>query len=49
MEEAIIEIGHVTHFFSKINVAIVELMLPLAIGDRILIKGPLTDFDQTVQ
>jgi hypothetical protein len=49
LEEAIIEIGHVTHFFSKINVAIVELMLPLAIGDRILIKGPLTDFDQTVQ
>ena len=48
MEEAIIEIGHVTHFFPKINVAIVELMLPLAIGDRILIKGPLTDFEQIV-
>ena len=48
MEEAIIEIGQVTHFFSKINVAVVELTLPLSVGDRILIKGPLTEFDQTV-
>jgi len=48
LEEAIIEIGQVTHFFSKINVAVVELTLPLSVGDRILIKGPLTEFDQTV-
>jgi hypothetical protein len=49
MEEAIIEIGHVSHVFSKINVAIVELTLPLSVGDHILIKGPLTDFEQIVQ
>jgi putative protease len=48
LEEAIIEIGQVTHFFSKISVAVVELTLPLSVGDRILIKGPLTEFDQTV-
>jgi putative protease len=48
LEEAIIEIGQVTHFFSKISVAIVELTLPLSVGDRILIKGLLTEFDQTV-
>ena len=48
MEEAIIEIGQVTHFFSKISVAVVELTLPLSVGDRILIKGLLTEFDQTV-
>jgi putative protease len=48
LEEAIIEIGQVTHFFSKISAAVVELTLPLSIGDRILIKGPLTEFDQTV-
>jgi U32 family peptidase len=48
LEEAIIEIGQVKHFFSKINVAAVELTLPLSVGNRILIKGPLTDFDQTV-
>ena len=49
VEDAIIEIGHVAHFFSKISVAVVELMLPLSVGDRILIKGPSTDFEQTVE
>ncbi len=49
VEDAIIEIGHVAHFFSKISVAVVELMLPLSIGDRILIKGPSTDFEQSVE
>lgn len=48
VEEAIIEIGHVRHFFSKIGVAVVELTLPLAVGDRIIVKGPVTDFEQTV-
>ena len=49
MEEAIIEIGYVSHFFSKINVAIIELTLPLSLGDHILVKGPSTDFDQKVE
>ena len=49
VEEAVIEIGHVTHFFSKISVAVVKLMLPLSVGDRILVKGPSTDFEQTVE
>ena len=48
-EEDIIEIGHITHFFSKINVAVLELTLPLAVGDQILVKGPSTDFEQTVE
>jgi putative protease len=48
LEEPIIQIGHITHFFSRIHVAIIELTLPLSVGDRILVKGPLTDFDQTV-
>ncbi len=48
MDEAIIEIGHISHFFSKINVAIIELTLTLSAGDHILVKGPLTDFDQKV-
>ena len=48
-EEDIIEVGHVTHFFSKINVAVLELTAPLAVGDRILVKGPTTDFEQAVE
>ena len=48
-EENIVEVGHVTHFFSKISVAVVELKAPLAVGDRILVKGPSTDFEQVVE
>jgi len=47
-EENVIEVGHVTHFFTKINVAVVELSATLAVGDTILIKGPTTDFEQVV-
>jgi GTPase len=48
-EEDIIEVGQITHFFSKISVAVVELTAPLANGDRILIKGPSTDLEQVVE
>jgi len=48
-EENVIEIGHITHFFSKINVAVLELTAPLSVGDRILVKGPTTDFEQVVE
>jgi GTPase len=47
-EENVIEVGHVTHFFTRINVAVVELSATLAVGDTILIKGPTTDFEQVV-
>ena len=48
-EENVVEVGHITHFFAKISVAVVELTVPLAVGDRILIKGPTTDFEQVVE
>ena len=47
-EENVIEVGYITHFFSKINVAVLELTAPLAVGDRIIVKGPTTDFEQVV-
>jgi translation elongation factor EF-1alpha len=47
-EENVVEIGRITHFFSKINVAIIELKAPLNVGDTIAIKGPNTDFEQVV-
>jgi putative protease len=43
------EIGKVTHFFSKISVAVVELTATLSVGDKIRIQGPTTDFEQTVE
>ena len=48
-EENIVQVGHITHFFSKISVAVVELTAPLAVGERILVKGPSTDFEQIVE
>ena len=48
-EENVVQVGHITHFFSKIGVAVVELTAPLAVGDSILVKGPSTDFEQVVE
>jgi len=48
-EENVVEVGRVTHFFSKISVAVIELTAPLAIGDTIVVKGPTTDFEQAVE
>lgn len=48
-EENIVKVGTITHFFSKISVAVIELTAPLAVGDTILVKGPTTDFEQKVE
>jgi len=48
-EDNVVQVGHITHFFSKIGVAVLELTAPLAVGDRILVKGPSTDFEQVVE
>ncbi len=46
MEE---EIGRITHYFSKINVGVLELSKgKLQVGDTIHIKGHTTDFYQKV-
>lgn len=42
-------IGKVTHYFSNIEVAVVELLSPLSIGETIrIVGGEATDFEQTV-
>jgi len=48
-EEEVAEIGKITHFFSKINVAVIELTAPLNVGETILVKGPTTDLEQVVE
>ena len=48
MEEKPEEIGKIAHFFSKINVAVVDLTAPINVGDKIRVMGPTTDFEQTV-
>jgi len=49
MEEQPQEIGIVTHFFSKISVAVIELKAQLSVGDKIRIMGPTTDSEQIVE
>ena len=41
-------IGKVTHFFGKINVAVIELSAGLKVGDKIKFKKGEEEFEQTV-
>jgi putative protease len=42
------EVGEVTHYYARIRVAIVRLRASLSLGERILIKGATTHFEQDV-
>jgi putative protease len=42
------EVGKITHFFGRINVAVLEVSETISVGDKIAIKGPTTDIEQTV-
>jgi len=42
-------IGKVTHYFSKIGVAVIELSDTLKVGETIRIVGGETDFDQVIE
>jgi len=43
------EIGKITHFYSRLSVAVVDLREPLKVGDIIHIRGHTTDFVQPVE
>lgn len=42
-------IGRVTHYYSKIGVAILELDKPLKAGEKIAVIGSTTDIEQDVK
>ena len=42
------EVGKVTHYFTKLGVAIIELTDTLKVGDKIHIKGATSDFKQKI-
>lgn len=43
-------IGKITHFFSKIEVGIIEITKgSLEVGDKIHVKGATTDFEQEIK
>jgi len=43
------EIGRVEDYFAKVGVVALRLGRPLAVGDRIRIRGHTTDFSQKVK
>lgn len=48
-ERKLEEVGEVAHYYKKIGVAVIDLKASLSVGDRILIRGATTDFEQTVK
>ncbi len=42
-------IGKITHYFSKIGVAVIELSDDIKVGDKIRIEGATTSFEQVVE
>jgi putative protease len=43
------EIGKISHFFSHISVAVIELTDTLKVGDEIHVQGATSDFTQKVE
>jgi translation elongation factor EF-1alpha len=48
MSKSLEKVGEVTHYFTKISVAVVDVSGPIKVGDQIAIKGMTTNFEQTV-
>ena len=49
MEEEKKLVGKVTHYYSKISVAVIELTASLSVGDEISIEGETTNFTQPIE
>lgn len=48
-KEKVTVIGIVTHYFPKVNAAVVKLKKPLSVGDKVMIKGTTTQFEQKIE
>jgi len=42
------KIGTISHYFGQIGVAVIDLADELKVGDKIKIKGSVTDYEQEV-
>jgi putative protease len=49
MSKDLVKIGDVSHYFTKIEVAVIDLTGMLKVGDEIMIRGATTDFTQKVE
>jgi len=43
-----IKVGTITHFYDKIGVAVINVLAPLKVGDRIKISGHDKEFEQEI-
>ena len=48
MSKPLVKVGEISHFYSNIGVAVVELVGTLRVGDKITVAGATTDFTQVV-
>lgn len=48
-KKKVVVIGIVTHYFPKVNAAVVKLKKPLSIGDKVVINGTTTQFEQKIE
>lgn len=48
MVKSLEKVGEIIHYFTKISVAVVDVSVPLKVGDQIAIKGMTTNFEQKV-
>ena len=48
MSKSLEKVGEVSHYFTRIGVAVVDLSGPLKVGDHIAIKGMTTNYEMTV-
>ncbi len=42
------EVGKITHYYSNIGVAIVDITNTVSVGDKIHIQGATSDFEQEI-
>ena len=42
------EVGKITHYYSNIGVAIVEVTDTVSVGDKIHVQGATSDFEQEI-
>ncbi len=48
MSKSLEKVGEITHYFTRIGVAVIDLTGSIKVGDLIAIKGMTTNFEMTV-
>ena len=49
MPERLVKVGDVSHYYTNIGVAVVDLVSTMKVGDKIMVKGATTEFTQMVR